>query len=925
MKPTFPSSRNVLLTLLMAAFVASCGGEKPETMIASAKEYLAKDDAKAAIIQIKNALQSKPDSPEARFLLGAALLKVGDASAAEVEFSKALDLQYSREEVLPLLAKALLAQGKYKKLTDEISAANLTTPAAKAEVQTSLAAAHTAQGKADLAAAALSAALAADPEFPDALLVQVRQKAGSGDMDGAMALLERVLAKAPKNHEAWRLKGDLLLFGKKDQPGALQAYQTSIQVKPDFLMGFASAMTVLLAQGDPAEAAKTLDQMKKVAPNHPQTKYFDAQLAFLKKDYKLARELAQQLLKIAPDNSRSLQLAGAVELQLNSLIQAETYLSKAVQASPELALARRLLITTYLRTGQLAKAQAALPVGIDREERDSELLSVAGQVFLQAGDVKKAEQYFAKAAKSDPKDAKKRTSLALTHMLKGDVDAAFGELQDIAASDKGTTADMALISAYLRRKEYDKALKAIDSLEKKQPGDPLAANLRGMTQIARQDRVAARKSFEQALSINPAYFPAATNLAALDMADKKPEDARKRYESVLAKDPKNAQALMALVDLRSNAGATKEELSDLIAKAVAANPTEVAPRMLLIDFHTRNKELKQALSAAQNAVAALPDSPELLDALGRTQQASGDFNQALASYNKLAGMQPSAPQPHLRIAAVHLAEKKVDAAIQSLRKAVEIKPDMLEAQRALITLYLQEKKVDEALAVARSVQKQRPKEPVGFLLEGDIAGSQKKWDAAASIYRTALARVPAPELAVNLHAALLAGNKAADAEKFSSSWQKDNPKDPVFKLYLADGALARQDYASAEKLYLAVLQLQANNALALNNLAWITAQLKKDGAVAYAERANRLAPNQPAFMDTLAMALAEKSDFAKAIEWQSRAVKLQPENTGLKLNLAKIHIKAGNKEPARKELNELAAMGDKFPAQAEVAQLLKSL
>ena len=99
----------------------------------------------------------------------------------------------------------------------------------------------------------------------------------------------------------------------------------------------------------------------------------------------------------------------------------------------------------------------------------------------------------------------------------------------------------------------------------------------------------------------------------------------------------------------------------------------------------------------------------------------------------------------------------------------------------------------------------------------------------------------------------------------------------------------------------------------------------KGGAVAYAEKANTLAPGQPAFMDTLAMLLSEKNDYAKALEWQNKAIALQPENNALKLNLAKIYIKGGKKDLARKELDELAKLGDKFPAQGDVASLLKTL
>jgi hypothetical protein len=43
------------------------------------------------------------------------------------------------------------------------------------------------------------------------------------------------------------------------------------------------------------------------------------------------------------------------------------------------------------------------------------------------------------------------------------------------------------------------------------------------------------------------------------------------------------------------------------------------------------------------------------------------------------------------------------------------------------------------------------------------------------------------------------------------------------------------------------------------------------------------------------------------------------------LNSAKALISAGQKDAARKELAELAKLGDKFPAQAEVAQLKSRL
>jgi putative PEP-CTERM system TPR-repeat lipoprotein len=351
----------------------------------------------------------------------------------------------------------------------------------------------------------------------------------------------------------------------------------------------------------------------------------------------------------------------------------------------------------------------------------------------------------------------------------------------------------------------------------------------------------------------------------------------------------------------------------------------VKSRLLLIDFDLRQQDFKAAVSAAQDGVVALPDSLELLDALGRTQQATGEPNQAIASYTKLAAMQPLSVIPQMRLAEVHLAGKNTEAALASLRRALEIKPDLLEAQRALIALALDRKKPEDALTVARSVQQQRPEEAVGYALEGEIRASQKSWDRAITAYRGGLKHVKAPELAIKLHAVLGAAGQGAEADKFSNSWQKEHPKDAAFLLHLGDAALARKDYASAEKIYAAVVKLQPNSALAYNNLAWVSGKLNKEGAVGFAEKANALAPDQPAFMDTLAVLLSDKGEYAKAVALQDKALALQPQNAMFKLNLAKIHIKGGKKDLARKELDGLTQLGDKFPEQGEVATLLTGL
>jgi putative PEP-CTERM system TPR-repeat lipoprotein len=924
MRSVKKESSKVLSALLMSLLLVACG-DTPDDLLLSAKDYLSKKDNKAAVIQIKNALQAKPDLPEARFLLGSTLLIDGDPVGAETELRKALELKYPQDLVVPRLATALLGQGHTKKVVDEFARMSLSEPTAMADLQMSLAAAYAAQGKIELSQQALSAALRVDPDFAPALMAQARQKASVRDFDGAMALVTQIIAKSPADHEAWKLKGDLVLYAKTQTTEAMEAYRKSVSLKPDFLVGQAAITALLLQEGNLPDAEQQLVRIRAIAPRHPQTLLLEAQLAFQKKDFRQARGFVQQVLRAVPASLPGLQLAGAIELQQNSLPSAQDYLNRALQIAPDLNLARRLLVTAYLRAGQPAKAMTTLLPGLDRDSIDPELLSVAGEVYLQSGDLKQAELYFAQAARQSPENGKKRTVLALTHLMGGQVDAAFQELQNIAGSDPGVTADLALINVHLRRREFDKALKAVDGLEKKQPNQPLAAQLRARTLVAKGDQAGARASFERALVIDPAYFAAAASLAGMDMADKRPDLAKKRFEALIVKNPKSSRAYLALADISARSGASPDEVVRLMRSAVQAEPDDPFVHLLLIDFHLRNKDLKSAASAAQNAVAAVPESADALAALGRTQQMAGEFNQAMASYNKLATMQPRSVQPYLRMAEVQLAGKNRDAALRSLRNALELKPDSLEVQRAMVGLDVEDKRFADAVTTARTVQKQRPKEMYGYLLEGDIYVTQKNWENALAAYRAGLKQIQAPELAVKQHAVLQASGKGAEADKLAATWQKDNPKDALFLFYLGDNALARKDYLQAEKMYSSVTRLLPNHAMAYNNLAWVSGKLKREGALAYAEKANALAPNQPVVMDTLAMLLSEKGDYAQALALQNQILALQPQNPLFKLNLAKIHIQGGQKALARKELEALSQLGAQFPAQSEVAALLTAL
>jgi putative PEP-CTERM system TPR-repeat lipoprotein len=567
--------RGLLLALVVA--VLSACAEKPEELVVSAKAYLAKGDRKAAVVQLRSALQKKPDLADARFLLGTALFDAGDFAGSEKELRKALDLEYPPDQVVPTLVRAMVAAGQHKAAIDEFGGASISSPQATAELQSALGQAYFAAGNLAAGKAAFEAALAANPDYPPAILGVARQKAVSGDVPGALASVDATLAKSPTFAEGWAFKGGLAM-AQRQRDDAVAAFRKAVELRPDFLAVHSELVTLLIDQGKEGDAAAQLEAMKKVAPGHPQTLYLQAVLAYRAKDFAAARDALQRQLRATPGNLQGLLLSAAVDFELGSYATVETNLATFLNSVPKHPFARRLLVRTHLRNGQPAKALEALKPMLGVAGNDARLLTLAGEVFLSNGQHAEAAKYFAQAVALDPRNSGGLVGLAVSHLAAGEADTAFQELESAAAENSGTRADLIVIRLALAQRQFDKALAAIDAAEMKQPNTPLARYLRGMALLGKRDIAGARKSFEQALVLDAAFVPAAANLARLDLADKKPEDAKGRFDAVLAKNRKNTTALLALAELRGRNGGSPDEVAALIEKAIAANPTAVLPR-----------------------------------------------------------------------------------------------------------------------------------------------------------------------------------------------------------------------------------------------------------------------------------------------------------------------------------------------------------
>ncbi len=332
--------RTALLVACASLTLAACRNENPADLIRSARDYQAKGEHQAAIIQLKNVVQKQPENGEARLLLGQSSLIVGDPVTAEKEFRRALEHGQPRAVVAPQLAQAMLDAGAWDKVISEFGAVTLDEPKAEAELRGRVGEAQIRGRKLNDAAESFAAALKADPTNVRAQLGRARLMALDGKFDDALATVDGIVAQNPKSPDAFMLQAELRLV-KGDRAGARAAFERAVEADPLQANPRFELIALLIADGQFDAATEQVKAARAVRAGDLRLNYFEALIALSSKDFAKAREVSQQLLKRAPEHVPTLVIAGSVEFQEKQYGPAEAHLQKALLLSPQHAGAAR--------------------------------------------------------------------------------------------------------------------------------------------------------------------------------------------------------------------------------------------------------------------------------------------------------------------------------------------------------------------------------------------------------------------------------------------------------------------------------------------------------------------------------------------------------------------------------------------------------
>ena len=260
--------------------------------------------------------------------------------------------------------------------------------------------------------------------------------------------------------------------------------------------------------------------------------------------------------------------------------------------------------------------------------------------------------------------------------------------------------------------------------------------------------------------------------------------------------------------------------------------------------------------------------------LGTILEAEGDYDNALTLYSEVLKLdQKASPEVYYRIASIHIYKEELDKAEDALKSLIARYPDELTAYLWIIRLLLQEDKIDESDRYYEDLLKHSialsPDNSELYLYLGEYYLKQGERAKAMDCLKKA------------------ANRDILDAEPY----------------FLLGVLYEEQGNPNAAISYLKMaIQKDPNHDAALNYLGYLYVQMDKnlDEAQELIERALKISPEEPAYLDSLGWLYFKKGDLDKALDYVKRAaVKEDPE---IYYHLAMIYLKKGEVEQARSYL-----------------------
>ncbi|MGB7332057.1 MAG: tetratricopeptide repeat protein, partial [Terriglobales bacterium] len=291
--------------------------------------------------------------------------------------------------------------------------------------------------------------------------------------------------------------------------------------------------------------------------------------------------------------------------------------------------------------------------------------------------------------------------------------------------------------------------------------------------------------------------------------------------------------------------------------------------------------------------------------------------------------EPNNPAAYVQLGNLRMAQNQLADAQRAYQQALDQDPNSTEALGGVLNVDLVQKEPDRAIATAKTQLSRYPKNPGFHIILGQLLMEQKKDLAGAEAEFKQASDLDSKNVEARVKIGLVQSQRGATGEALQTylDGSKVNPKEIAF--YLLAGGIyeSKQDWDHAKQQYQKVLEIQPDNPLASNNLAYVMLQQggNVDVAFAMAQTARQKLPDNPDAADTLGWAFYHKHVYTSAINLFKEAVKKEPDSALFNYHLGLAYAKSGQAALAKQQLDRVVKIKPNFPGVDELRQAVDEI
>jgi tetratricopeptide (TPR) repeat protein len=510
-----------------------------------------------------------------------------------------------------------------------------------------------------------------------------------GKKDLAEQALKDAKKDLPNDPAMYQRLGDFYLANSEPEK-AFSEVASVYQQHPNELMAKKRYIELLIQHNQIDQAVKLNEEILKQNSKDAEALTFKGQILNLQQKSADAVSVLEAAVKSNPAGPVGHYQLGVAYATTGNVSGAEKEWREAVKLNPQMLDAQARLASLALRKGDIILLEESASQWLKFYPSAPQGYLMRGIARMKRGDVSGAEVDLRKAIELDPKSVLGCTGLAdLFAAQKHFQEAQKFYEQALDSDPRFTAALQGLVNLYLFQKQPQKAIERLRAQIAKTPDDSDSYLLLGKSLLANHNSAEAQAALEKAVGLDKFNTNAFLLLAQLQDTSGQTDQAASTYQRAIQANPREIRlydALAGLEDRRHNWQSAQE----LYKKVIAIQPDEpMASNNLSYSLLEHGGDINYALSLAQVARQAMPNSPATADTLAWANYKIGNYSSATNLSQEAITKDPQNPTYHYHLGLIYQKLDKVALARSSFQRVIQLDPKSTrsdEVRRILVSL-----------------------------------------------------------------------------------------------------------------------------------------------------------------------------------------------------------------------------------------------